>query len=42
MLRVVGDLLGQQIIDALGRKMARVSYVTFPVRQERLITMTMR
>jgi magnesium transporter len=34
MLRVVRDLLDQQIIDAQGRKVVRVTDVTFEVRQE--------
>jgi magnesium transporter len=34
MLRIVRDLLDQQIIDALGRKVVRVNDVTFEVRQE--------
>jgi magnesium transporter len=33
MLRIVRDLLDQQIIDALGRKVVRVTDVTFHVRQ---------
>lgn len=34
MLRVVRDLLDQQIIDALGRKVVRVNDVTFELRRE--------
>ena len=34
MLRIVRDLLDQQIIDALGRKVVRVNDVTFEIRQE--------
>jgi sporulation protein YlmC with PRC-barrel domain/predicted transcriptional regulator len=34
MLRVVRDLLDQQIIDALGRKVVRVNDVTFQVKQD--------
>lgn len=34
MLRIVRDLLDQQIIDAQGRKVVRVNDVTFDVRQE--------
>ncbi|HEY1756880.1 MAG TPA: CBS domain-containing protein [Bryobacteraceae bacterium] len=34
MLRVVRDLLDQQIIDAQGRKVVRVTDITFEVRQE--------
>jgi len=34
MLRVVRDLLDQQIIDAQGRKVVRVTDVTFDLRQE--------
>lgn len=34
MLRISRDLLDQQIIDALGRKVVRVNDVTFEVRQE--------
>ncbi|HEY4364711.1 MAG TPA: CBS domain-containing protein [Bryobacteraceae bacterium] len=34
MLRVVRDLLDQQIIDAQGRKVVRVTDVTFEIRQE--------
>src|SRR3954469_6871333 len=34
MLRVVRDLLDQQIIDAQGRKVVRVTDVTFEVHQE--------
>jgi magnesium transporter len=34
MLRMVRDLLDQQIIDAQGRKVVRVNDVTFDVRQE--------
>ncbi len=34
MLRMVRDLLDQQIIDAHGRKVVRVNDVTFEVRQE--------
>lgn len=34
MLRVVRDLLDQQIIDALGRKVVRVNDVTFQIRYE--------
>src|SRR5687768_8663116 len=33
MLRIVRDLLDQQIIDALGRKVVRVTDVTFEVKQ---------
>src|SRR5688572_2433094 len=33
MLRIVRDLLDQQIIDALGRKVVRVTDVTFQIRQ---------
>ncbi len=33
MLRIVRDLLDQQIIDALGRKVVRVNDVTFELRQ---------
>jgi sporulation protein YlmC with PRC-barrel domain/predicted transcriptional regulator len=33
MLRIVRDLLDQQIIDALGRKVVRVTDVTFQVKQ---------
>jgi CBS domain-containing protein/sporulation protein YlmC with PRC-barrel domain len=33
MLRIVRDLLDQQIIDALGRKVVRVNDVTFEMRQ---------
>jgi len=33
MLRIVRDLLDQQIIDALGRKVVRVNDVTFEIRQ---------
>lgn len=34
MLRVARDLLDQQIIDALGRKVVRVNDVTFEIRRE--------
>jgi len=34
MLRVVRDLLDQQIIDAQGRKVVRINDVTFEIRQE--------
>ena len=34
MLRIVRDLLDQQIIDALGRKVVRVNDVTFDIRNE--------
>src|SRR5271170_2275716 len=34
MLRVVRDLLDQQIIDAQGRKVVRVTDITFEIRQE--------
>jgi magnesium transporter len=34
MLRAVRDLLDQQIIDALGRKVVRVNDVTFEIRRE--------
>src|SRR5262245_13735960 len=34
MLRIARDLLDQQIIDALGRKVVRVNDVTFEVRTE--------
>src|SRR5688500_18070241 len=34
MLRIVRDLLDQQIIDALGRKVVRVTDVTFEIRHE--------
>jgi sporulation protein YlmC with PRC-barrel domain len=34
MLRVVRDLLDQQIIDALGRKVVRVNDVTFEIRRD--------
>ena len=34
MLRIVRDLLDQQIIDAQGRKVVRVNDVTFEVREE--------
>ena len=34
MLRMVRDLLDQQIIDAQGRKVVRVNDVTFEIRQE--------
>ena len=34
MLRIVRDLLDQQIIDALGRKVVRVTDVTFQVKQK--------
>src|SRR5918998_1827641 len=34
MLRIVRDLLDQQIIDALGRKVVRVNDVTFEIRQD--------
>src|SRR5262245_17038731 len=34
MLRIVRDLLDQQIIDALGRKVVRVNDVTFDIRAE--------
>lgn len=34
MLRLVRDLLDQQIIDALGRKVVRVNDVTFAVKQD--------
>ena len=34
MLRIVRDLLDQQIIDAHGRKVVRVNDVTFEMRHE--------
>src|ERR1700728_661347 len=34
MLRMVRDLLDQQIIDAQGRKVVRVTDLTFEIRQE--------
>jgi magnesium transporter len=34
MLRVVRDLLDQQIIDAQGRKVVRINDITFEIRQE--------
>ena len=34
MLRIVRDLLDQQIIDALGRKVVRVNDVTFEIRHD--------
>src|SRR6476620_686304 len=34
MLRIARDLLDQQIIDSLGRKVVRVNDVTFEIRRE--------